>query len=82
MERIQYIKIKLPEKNKSHGTGEFKPEDLRQLGKDIVFKKGVLVFHPENIEIRHNVYMECNPKYDLNEGLKKTIQWYRIRIEC
>ncbi|MCL0079966.1 hypothetical protein M1O18_03595 [Dehalococcoidia bacterium] len=76
------MNIKLPKKNKSHGTGEFKLEDFQQLGEDLVFEKGVFVFHPGNIEIRHNVYMECNPKYGLNEGLKKTIEWYRSRIEC
>ncbi|RLG56497.1 MAG: transferase [Candidatus Hydrothermarchaeota archaeon] len=43
--------------NKSHGTGEFKPEELRKLGKGVVFEKGVLVFHPENIEIGYNVYI-------------------------
>ncbi len=43
--------------NKSHGTGEFKPEDFRKLGKGVVFEKGVLVFHPENIEIGDNVYI-------------------------
>ena len=43
--------------NKSHGTGEFNPEDFRRLGKSVVFENGVLVFHPENIEIGDNVYI-------------------------
>ena len=33
------MKIKPTKKNKSHGTGEFKPEDFRQLGKSIVFER-------------------------------------------
>ena len=51
------MKIKPTKIHKSHGTGEFKPEDFRQLGKDVVFENGVLVFHPENIEIGDNVYV-------------------------
>ncbi len=51
------MKIKPPKINKSHGTGDFKLEDFRRLGKNVVFEKGVLVFHPENIEIGDNVYI-------------------------
>lgn len=51
------MKIESPKVNMSHGTGEFKPEDFRQLGDGVVFEKGVLVFHPENIEIGDNVYV-------------------------
>ena len=51
------MNIKPTKIHKSHGTGEFKPEDFRQLGKDVVFENGVLVFHPENIEIGDNVYV-------------------------
>ncbi len=50
--RIDSFKI-----NKSHGTGKFKPSDFRRLGKGVVFEKGVLVFHPENIELGDNVYI-------------------------
>jgi len=50
--KIESLKI-----NKSHGTGEFKPEDFRRLGKGVIFEKGVLVFYPENIEIGGNVYV-------------------------
>lgn len=57
LERIEPSKI-----NSSHGTGEFKPEDFRRLGKGVVFEKGVLVFHPENIEIGDNVYIGIGPK--------------------
>jgi acetyltransferase-like isoleucine patch superfamily enzyme len=51
------MRIESPKINKSHGSGEFKPEDFRHLGKGVVFEKGVLVFHPENIEIGNNVYI-------------------------
>ena len=42
---------------KSHGTGEFSPSQLARLGENVVFETGVLVFHPENIEIGNNVYI-------------------------
>ena len=51
------MKIKPAKIHKSHGTGEFNTEDFRQLGKSVVFENGVLVFHPENIEIGDNVYI-------------------------
>ena len=51
------MKIEPPKKNKSHGTGEFKLEEFRKLGQNVIFEKGVLVFHPENIEIGDNVYV-------------------------
>jgi acetyltransferase-like isoleucine patch superfamily enzyme len=41
----------------SHGTGEFNLEDFRHLGEGVVFEAGVLVFHPETIEIADNVYV-------------------------
>jgi len=44
-------------RNKSHGTGEFKPEQFKHLGADCVFEPGVLVFHPENISLGENVYI-------------------------
>jgi acetyltransferase-like isoleucine patch superfamily enzyme len=42
---------------KSHGTGAFSPSDLSRLGTGVVFESGVLVFHPENIEIGNDVYV-------------------------
>lgn len=42
---------------KSHGTGEFQPSQFARLGKNVIFEPGVLVFHPENIEIADNVYI-------------------------
>ncbi len=41
---------------RSHGSGAFKAEEFRQLGDNVIFEKGVLVFHPENISIGDNVY--------------------------
>lgn len=45
---------------RSHGTGEFRPEQFRRLGRGVVFERGVLVFHPENIEIGDEVYVGHN----------------------
>ncbi|MCM8758795.1 MAG: acyltransferase [Candidatus Omnitrophica bacterium] len=45
---------------KSHGTGNFRINQFKSLGKNVVFEKGVLVFHPENIEIGDNVYIGHN----------------------
>lgn len=42
---------------KSHGTGEFSPSQFARLGSGVVFEPGVLVFHPETIEIGDDVYV-------------------------
>jgi acetyltransferase-like isoleucine patch superfamily enzyme len=42
---------------KSHGSGAFHPQDLARVGRDVCFEAGVLVFHPENIEIGDDVYV-------------------------
>jgi len=41
----------------SHGTGMFEREQFRFLGENVVLENHVLVFHPENISIGHNVYI-------------------------
>lgn len=41
----------------SHGDGTFRPEQFRRLGEGVVFEAGVLVFHPETLEIGHGVYV-------------------------
>ncbi len=46
-----------PVRHKTHGTGELRLDAFRRLGPDCVFEAGVLVFHPENIEIGENVYV-------------------------
>ena len=42
---------------KTHGSGEFSPSQFFKLGQNAIFEKGVLVFHPENIEIGDDVYV-------------------------
>ncbi len=42
---------------RSHGTGEFSPEQFKHLGRGVVFERGVLVFHPETISIGDDVYV-------------------------
>lgn len=42
---------------KSHGSGVFSPTDFARLGSGVVFEPGVLVFHPESIEIDDDVYV-------------------------
>lgn len=44
----------------SHGTGELDPARFRRLGRNVIFERGVMVFHPENIEIGDNVYIGHN----------------------
>jgi acetyltransferase-like isoleucine patch superfamily enzyme len=44
-------------RNRSHGDGEFEMGDFSACGPDCVFERGVLVFHPENIELGRNVYV-------------------------
>lgn len=42
---------------RSHGSGAFTPEQFKRLGRGVVFEAGVLVFHPETIEIDDDVYV-------------------------
>ena len=49
--------INPPKNNRSHGTGDFSEYDFRKCGINVVFERGVKVFHPENIEIGDNVYI-------------------------
>ena len=44
-------------RNRSHGSGEWSPEQLAQHGPDCVFETGVLIFHPENVWLGANVYV-------------------------
>lgn len=44
-------------RHRSHGTGAFRPEELRAVGAGCVFEAGVLIFHPENVSLGHNVYV-------------------------
>ena len=47
-------------RNDSHGDGSFRADQLARCGPDCVFETGVLVFHPENIELGTNVYVGHN----------------------
>jgi acetyltransferase-like isoleucine patch superfamily enzyme len=47
----------VPKLHRTHGTGQFTPEQFRSLGADCVFEPGVMVFHPETITLGHNVYV-------------------------
>jgi acetyltransferase-like isoleucine patch superfamily enzyme len=44
-------------RHRSHGTGEFRPEQLAACGADCVFEADVLIFHPENVHLGRNVYV-------------------------
>ena len=44
----------------SHGSGQFDASSFRHLGAGVVIEPGVLVFHPENIELHDNVYVGHN----------------------
>ena len=49
-----------PQPRRSHGTGQFDLSDFSHLGEGVVFEAGILIFHPENIEIGHHVYIGHN----------------------
>jgi acetyltransferase-like isoleucine patch superfamily enzyme len=42
---------------RSHGSGAFTPSQLARCGAGVVFEAGVLVFHPEHVEIGDGVYV-------------------------
>jgi acetyltransferase-like isoleucine patch superfamily enzyme len=42
---------------RSHGDGSFQVEQFAHLGDNVVFEAGVLVFHPETIDIGSHVYI-------------------------
>lgn len=44
----------------SHGTGEVNISDIPHVGENVVFEKGVKIFHPEHIKIGDNVYVGHN----------------------
>ncbi len=41
----------------SHGSGQFELTQFAKLGQRVVIEPGVLVFHPENIEMGDDVYI-------------------------
>lgn len=46
--------------HKPHGDGLFSVKDFKKIGENVIFERGVLVFHPENISIGNNVYIGHN----------------------
>jgi acetyltransferase-like isoleucine patch superfamily enzyme len=44
-------------RHSSHGDGTFSIAQLARCGPNCIFETGVLVFHPENIELGANVYV-------------------------
>ncbi len=48
---------KPPPGPRSHGDGTFSPEQFKRLGEGVVFERGVMVFHPENIELGDRIYI-------------------------
>lgn len=46
--------------HRSHGTGEFLPDQFRSLGANVIFERGVLVFHPENMILGNDIYIGHN----------------------
>jgi acetyltransferase-like isoleucine patch superfamily enzyme len=42
---------------RSHGSGAFSPSDFARLGAGVILEPGVLVFHPETIELGDDVYV-------------------------
>ena len=51
------MRYNAPVRHRSHGSGEFRPEDLAACGEGCVFENGALIFHPENVELGRNVYV-------------------------
>lgn len=46
--------------HKTHGDGLFSLKDFKKIGENVIFEKGVLVFHPENISIGNNICVGHN----------------------
>lgn len=42
---------------RSHGSGRFERSQFARIGQNVVIEPGVLVFHPENVEIGDGVYV-------------------------
>ena len=45
---------------KSHGIGAFDLNQFKKIGDNVIFENGVLVFHPETIELGSNIYIGHN----------------------
>lgn len=62
----------------SHGDGNFNLADFKSLGNNVIFEKGVMVFHPENISLGDNIYIGHNTilkGYYKNELIVRKNTW-------
>ncbi|MEP6923989.1 MAG: acyltransferase [Pyrinomonadaceae bacterium] len=50
----------MPKQYQSHGSGKFEQREFKKIGANVVFEFGVLVFHPETIELGDNIYIGHN----------------------
>ena len=50
----------MPKQFQSHGSGKFAPDQFKKIGANVIFENGILVFHPENIELGSNIYIGHN----------------------
>jgi acetyltransferase-like isoleucine patch superfamily enzyme len=41
----------------THGSGQFERSQLQRIGRSVIIEPGVLIFHPENVELGDNVYI-------------------------
>lgn len=41
----------------SHGSGKFKNNQFKSMGKNVILEPEILVFHPGNIQLGNNVYI-------------------------
>lgn len=44
----------------TNGDGTFKKENFLKIGKNVIFERGVLAFHPETIILHSNIYIGHN----------------------
>jgi len=47
----------LPPIRSSHGSGRFKRSQFSRIGQNVIIEAGVLVFHPETVELGDGVYV-------------------------
>ena len=52
--------FKDPKRQTTHGEGKLDESKFKKLGDNVVFEKGVMVFHPENISLGNNIYVGHN----------------------
>lgn len=42
---------------RSHGSGEIERERFREIGDNVIFEQGAMIFHPETISLGSNIYV-------------------------